>query len=58
MSVGEPTKKFQPIIAPTIACDVDTGILNLVIQYTVTAAARATVNEPPKAVTAPNFPRV
>ncbi len=31
-SVGLPVKRFHPIIAPTIACVVDTGIAILVIR--------------------------
>ena len=57
-SVGEPVNKFQPIMAPTMACVVETGRDNLVIQATVAAAANATVNDPAMAFTAPNLPRV
>jgi len=52
-SVGEPVKRFQPTIAPTIACEVATGILARVIQAMVSPAASATVKEPAMALTAP-----
>ncbi len=57
-SVGIPQYKFQPIIAPTIACEVETGTFRRVIQAMVPPAARATVNDPARAFTAPNSPRV
>ena len=46
------------MIAPTTACDVETGNFNLVIQKTATPAARATVNAPPRASIDPNSPKV
>ncbi len=45
------------MMAPTMACVMETGIPALVIQYTVKAAVRATMNEPARALTAPRFPR-
>ncbi len=51
-------KKFQPIIAPTTACEVETGSFSFVIQKTDIPAAKATVNAPPKASTEPNLPKV
>ncbi len=58
ISVRFPVNRFHPIIAPTIACVVDTGSENFVIRYTVAPAASATVNDPPSAFTAPSFPSV
>jgi hypothetical protein len=46
------------MIAPTIACDVETGSFNFVIPATVRAAAKATVKEPANALTAPSLPKV
>ena len=57
-SVVFPVKRFHPIIAPTIAWVVDTGIENLVIAYTVSAAASARVKDPPIAFTPPSLPSV
>jgi hypothetical protein len=45
-------------MAPTIACEVETGSFDLVIHATVTAAAKATVKDPAIALTAPSFPSV
>ena len=45
-------------MAPTIACEVETGSFNLVIQKTESPAAIATVKAPPKASTEPNLPNV
>ena len=57
-SVGFPVNRFHPIIAPTIDWVVDTGSANLVIIKTTMAAARATVNDPPIALTVPRRPSV
>ena len=48
-------KKFQPIIAPTIACEVETGSFNFDIQNTAIAAAKATINEPAIALMEPRW---
>ena len=58
ISVGAPVKIFQPIIAPTIACEVETGIFARVIQKTVKPADRATINAPAIAFTEPSIPSV
>jgi hypothetical protein len=57
-SVADPEKKFQPMMDPTIACDVETGIPSRVIQVTVRAAASATVKAPAGAFTEPSLPSV
>jgi len=57
-SVGLPENRFQPIIAPTIACDVETGRPDFVMEYTAKAAERAVMNAPGKAEIAPSLPRV
>ena len=58
MSVGLEQYIFQPIIPPTIACEVETAIPIFAIQYTVIAADNATINAPPNALTEPNAPKV
>lgn len=58
ISVGLLEKKFQPIIAPTMAWDVETGTPNFVIAYTAKAAESAVINAPGKADIAPSFPSV
>ena len=58
VSVGFPENKFQPMIAPTIACDVDTGKPDLVIEYTAKAADSAVIKAPGKAEIAPSLPSV
>ena len=58
MSVGFEQYRFQPIIPPTIACEVETDMPIFAIQYTVMAADSATINEPPNAFTAPKAPKV
>ena len=45
-------------MAPTMACEVDTGNLALVIKYTLKAAEKATINAPAMALTAPSLPKV
>ena len=45
-SVGVPVNKFQPIIAPITACEVETGSLAFVIQVIEIPTARATVKLP------------
>ena len=58
-SVGRPVKRFQPRIAPTIACVIETGSPERVRRTTTeTAAASATVNAPAGASIAPRRPRV
>ena len=57
-SVALPEKRFQPIIAPTMAWEVETGIPDLVIEYTATAADRAVMNAPAKVEIAPSLPSV
>ena len=56
--VDDPVYKFQPIIAPTIACVVETGRPNFVIKYTDNPAAIQTANAPGRALIAPNLPKV
>jgi len=58
MSVGEPVKIFHPIIAPTTACEVDTGKLARVIQVIEIATAKATVKLPAIALIPPRLVRV
>ena len=58
VSVSDLEKKFQPMIAPTIAWEVDTGYPIRVIKYTLAAAAKATMNAPAMAFTEPSFPNV
>ena len=58
VSIKYPVNRSQPIIAPTIACVVETGNPSFVIHATVRAAARATVKDPPRALIAPRCPRV
>ena len=53
-SVFLPAKKFHPIIAPTMAWEVDTGIDSLTIQAVVMAAERAIIKAPAKDVMSPN----
>ena len=57
-SVYESLNRFHPMIEPIIAWLVETGRPNFVIQYTVSPAARAAINEPPMAFTAPSLPNV
>ena len=57
-SVSDPEKKFQPMMAPTMAWDVETGIPRRVIQVTERAAASATVKAPGGAFTEPSSPSV
>ena len=57
-SVGLDENIFQPIIAPTIACDVETGKPDFVIVYTAIAADSAVINAPGKAEIAPSLPSV
>ena len=57
-SVYESLNRFHPMIEPMIAWLVETGSPNFVIQYTVNPAARAAINEPPRAFTAPSLPNV
>ncbi|GIT04469.1 MAG: hypothetical protein CM1200mP28_17280 [Deltaproteobacteria bacterium] len=57
-SVYESLNRFHPMIEPMIAWLVETGRPNFVIQYTVNPAARAAINEPPRAFTAPSLPNV
>src|SRR5512134_1335698 len=56
-SVWEWLNQFQPTMAPTMACVVDTGSPTTVMPYTVSPAASATVKAPPNAVTLPKAPR-
>jgi len=58
ISIGEPVKIFHPIIAPTTACEVETGSLALVIQVIEIATARATVKLPAMALTPPRSVKV
>jgi hypothetical protein len=58
LSVGLFEKKFHPIIAPTIAWDVETGKPARVIENTASAADNAVMKAPGKAEIAPNFPSV
>ena len=53
-----PEKIFQPIMAPTIACDVETGNFKLVMRKTVTPAEKATVNAQGRALIEPSLPSV
>ena len=57
-SVTAPLKMFQPTMAPTIACVVETGRPHLVMYQTASPAARAQVNAPARASTAPSRPSV
>ena len=57
-SVVDPVKRFQPIIAPTIACVVGTGRPNLVIKYTERPATNYATKAPGKALIAPSLPIV
>ena len=58
LSMALLVKKLHPMIAPTIACVVDTGRPALVIENTVSPAASATVKAPPGAFTDPRRPSV
>ena len=57
-SVSLPVNRFQPIIAPTMVCEVETGMPMRTINVIVKAAASATVKAPAKASTEPNLPSV
>ena len=58
VSVAWLVKKFQPIIAPTMAWEVDTGRPDLVITKTENPAESAVIKAPGRAVIAPNLPNV
>ena len=53
-SVGDPVKKFQPIIPPMTACDVETGSCAFVMKVTARPTANATEKLPARAFTEPS----